>query len=419
MHDSQVNARKRRGQETAARSDIVRKDGHWLVPSTNSRRKRYKVDINPSRPSCTCADHREHGAKCKHIYAVEHLIQSGSNQAAGLASPDQKLLPRKPTFRRDWATYNLTQTNEEDEFEPLLYELCRSIIQPEHSRGRCPVSLSDAVFSCVSKVYLLKSARRVMPRLRLAYERGYLDKPIIFNTISAYLEKEELTPILHDLIIRSSLPVSPIERVFAIDSTGFVGSRFIRWQDIKYRGMHEHVWAKMHIICGVETHIVTACVVAERDAADLEQLPNLLRTTAQNFLIREVLADRVYNTVKNQQEIAAVGARAYIPFKSTHTGRRGGIWKEKFIEWNENPETSLNHYHMRSNVETVFSMIKGKFSDSLRSKHEIPMRNEALCKVICHNLYCLIRLMYDLGIGADFLAKSFQKGAAHQQDAAD
>jgi hypothetical protein len=35
-----------------------------------------------------------------------------------------------------------------------------------------------------------------MRRLNLAYESGLLRKPIIFNTISAYLEKPELSPIL-------------------------------------------------------------------------------------------------------------------------------------------------------------------------------------------------------------------------------
>jgi hypothetical protein len=39
------------------------------------------------------------------------------------------------------------------------------------------------------------------------------------------------------------------------------------------------------------------------------------------------------------------------------------------------------------------------------------MKNEALCKVLCHNLYVLIRCVYRFGIGTDFLAASFYKHA--------
>ena len=47
---------------------------------------------------------------------------------------------------------------------------------------------------------------------------------------------------------------------------------------------------------------------------------------------------------------------------------------------------SLAHYHLRSNVESTFSMMKRKFGDGLRSKTDTAMVNETLCKVLCHNL---------------------------------
>jgi hypothetical protein len=44
----------------------------------------------------------------------------------------------------------------------------------------------------------------------------------------------------------------------------------------------------------------------------------------------------------------------------------------------------------RSIVETVFSMIKGKFGDSVRSKTDVGQVNEVLAKVLCHNICVLI-----------------------------
>jgi hypothetical protein len=38
----------------------------------------------------------------------------------------------------------------------------------------------------------------------------------------------------------------------------------------------------------------------------------------------------------------------------------------------------------------------------VRSKTDVAMTNEALCKVLCHNLCCLIQSMSELGIEAKF-----------------
>ena len=67
-----------------------------------------------------------------------------------------------------------------------------------------------------------------------------------------------------------------------------------------------------------------------------------------------------------------------------------------------NRDDYLQHYHQRSNVETTFSMIKAKFGDSLRSKTDRAMVNEALCKILCHNICCLIQSAYELGVEAMF-----------------
>jgi hypothetical protein len=47
-------------------------------------------------------------------------------------------------------------------------------------------------------------------------------------------------------------------------------------------------------------------------------------------------------------------------------------------------------------------MIKGKFRDSVRSRTDAGMRNEVLCKVLCHNICCLIQSIFELGIEAKF-----------------
>lgn len=60
------------------------------------------------------------------------------------------------------------------------------------------------------------------------------------------------------------------------------------------------------------------------------------------------------------------------------------------------------HYHKRSNVETVFHMIKSKSSGNIKSKNKTAYINEVLLKVLCHNICVLIEQMFELGIKPEF-----------------
>jgi len=50
-------------------------------------------------------------------------------------------------------------------------------------------------------------------------------------------------------------------------------------------------------------------------------------------------------------------------------------------------------------------MIKAKFGDSLRSKTKTAQINEALCKVLAHNICCLIQSMFELNVKPEFWAQ--------------
>ena len=65
-------------------------------------------------------------------------------------------------------------------------------------------------------------------------------------------------------------------------------------------------------------------------------------------------------------------------------------------------EEFLAHYHKRSNIESTFSMIKGKFGDHVRAKTDTAMRNEVLAKILCHNICCVISAWYELKIEPAF-----------------
>jgi transposase len=122
--------------------------------------------------------------------------------------------------------------------------------------------------------------------------------------------------------------------------------------------------------------------------------------SASGFDVREVAADKGYSSVDNHDAIAKVGATPFIAFKSNATGEVGGLFRKMFHFFQFKREDFLAHYHRRSNVESTVMMIKSKFGDSVRSKSDTAVRNEVLCKVLAHNVCCLISAMYELGIEA-------------------
>ena len=212
-----------------------------------------------------------------------------------------------------------------------------------------------------------------------------------------------MTPILGDLIRESALPLRAIEVDFAVDSTGFGTSRFVRWFDQKYGIVRQRAeFIKVSVMTGVKTNIVSAVRVGGQYSADSPEFIPLVQETAKGFKPREVSADKAYVGYDNFDAVAALGATAYIVFKDTASGRLGGTYAKMLREFNRNQDEYLAHYHKRSNVESTFSMIKAKFGDSVRSKTDTAMMNEALCKVLCHNLCCLIQSACELGIETTF-----------------
>ena len=80
----------------------------------------------------------------------------------------------------------------------------------------------------------------------------------------------------------------------------------------------------------------------------------------------------------------------------------GPLWARIYHFYNFKRDEFLSHYHKRSNVETTFSMIKAKFGERLRCKTETAQVNEALCKVLAHNLCVVIQSMYELDVAPQF-----------------
>jgi transposase len=391
-----MDLRELKGLELAARAKIVFKDGAWVVPSQTGNGK-YTVVLKPAGDSCTCDDFTLRQQPCKHIHAARIVRERDGGKPAPVVVDAE---PKRPTYAQDWPAYDLAQSIEKRRFQELLADLCRGVPElPQPKCGRRPHRARDAVFAMAFKVYSTFSSRRFSTDLRDAHERGYLTVPVPGIKVCAFFENDAFAPILQDLIRQSSLPLAAVESEFAPDSTGFSTSRFVKWYDEKY-GVERsgHDWVKAHVMVGCKTNIITAAEIHGRDANDSPLLPSLLKTTAQGFAVKEVPADKGYASVENVEAIVAAGAVPYIAFKSSATGGAGGLWEKAYHFFALHREEFLAHYHRRSNVESTFSAVKAKFRDAVRSKTDTAMKNEVFCKLLCHNICCLIQAQCELKI---------------------
>jgi transposase len=406
--------REQRGLVIAAKSKLQRSDdgNRWFVPSqTGHRGTYYTVKIVPAKPQCTCPDFECRQPRCKHIFAVEYVIQREFtfNEETQTQTVTETVTV-KQTYKQEWTAYNKAQINEKDRFLSLLAELCKGVEEPIQENGRPRLPLADMIFASTFKVYSTFSGRRFSSDLRDAHGKGFLTRAPHYNSISRYFENPTLTPFLKQLIEISSLPLQAVETDFAVDSSGFSTCRFVQWVKAKYtdpQQMTKHEWIKVHLMCGVKTNIVTSVEVTDSNSADCPQFEGLVKTTGRNFTMSQVSADKAYLSSDNLQTVVDHNAMPYIPFKSnsvasSSTNRTPEIWTRMFHFYSYNQERFMQSYHKRSNVETTFHMIKTKFGDRLRSKTQTAQINEALCKVLAHNLCCVIQSIYELGIEPTF-----------------
>lgn len=396
-----MNLRQLKALEIAARTQLAYADGVWTVPSASGDGP-YRVVLDAPGNRCTCDDFLLRGADCKHILAAR-LVAERERHGPALAL-DTDALPTRPTYRQNWPAYNQAQTTEKHRFRSLLYSLCQGLVAPvQVGPGRRCTPLADTAFAVVFKVYSTLSSRRFSCDLSDAHALGYLSQPGHYNCVNGYLKNPLLTAALRRLLWQSSLPLATVETCFAIDSSGFSSSRWVRWYDEKHgRSRPGHDWVKAHLICGVQTNIVAAAEVLARDSADAPRLPGLLEATRRHFTVKELSGDKAYSSVENVEAVFAAAGFPYLPFKANATGGAGGLWQELYCFFLLFRQEFLEHYHKRSNVEATFSMIKRKFGDHLRSRTDVAMRNEALSKIVCHNLCCLIQAQSELGIVPTF-----------------
>ena len=401
--------RQHRGFEIASRQPIreIEIDSKWKVPTqdkNNERGKNYTVINDSGKFRCDCGDHVETQSNCKHIWAVhfhclDQVHRGRKAYSHFVDEREKKGIPTRSSYPRNWAAYRKVRKDQKELFLSMLADLVEFIPPMPRKRGR-GIDLRSAIVAIVMKVYEAKSADIFMGDYRDARRRGITKTDCCSNTILNYMGRADIEPILKHLIGVSCLPLAEFEDVIAVDSTGFTTSLYTSFFDVKYRGKKEKRYLTAHMGCGVKTKIITAVEISSQ--ADPVMFPTIFHQSKDRVKVKEVLADRAYSADHIHELVAANKVRAYIEHKVSDKGvTTGNAFKESVRFFKFNKAEFYQHYGRRSLVESAFSMMKRNFGPHLRSRTETAMKNEVLCKVLCHNIACLLHAMETFDITLD------------------
>lgn len=403
--DKALELRVIRGREIASRPETIEelRDNEWSVPSQTGF-SRYKVTSHRGLWECGCKDFARRGEPCKHILAVRQLI--APSPGGRVAKPPRKQYPQSPAYTRG-------QTEELRLVDTLLRDLVAAV--PDAPRlagysGPTPLPLSESLYCAILKVYSGLSGRRARGIYVNAHERGLLSAPPSFMVASRALNRPEATNALYGLLRLSAAPLIGLEEGEAIapDSTGVQTTSFGAWREEKHGEKRLHRWLKVHALVGTRTHIVIRARILEEHSGDSPEFGGLVRGAFEDgFRPGSIVADRGYLSKENYETAADLGIEAFIPFKSNSLNRSGhrgspASWRKAYYLFKANREEFDRRYHRRSNVEAVFSALKRKFGENVRSRTPVAQVNEILCKLIAYNLTVVIHEMFENGIAPSF-----------------
>ena len=306
---------------------------------------------------------------------------------------------------RDWSKYNRGKESKHRHLWPMVSHLTSLVGQPERiGRGRPQAVLADVVFASVLKVALQLSARDFTSMIELAHHMGLISTAPRWSTVLKYMADPDMTELLRALVTISSLPGRQLETRFCADATGLSTSMYFSWNNEQYGSgkSAQKLWVKLHAIIGVETQVIVAAEATEGTVSDQTPFSDMLKRTAQEYSMDEVIADTGYISRAHLDLINDLRAVPYIPFAKHHKvplKPSGSTWDKMIRYYVFKQDEWDSHYRApRSRVESVFAANKQLFGPGLLSKTLPAQLNETYCRVIAHNLTRLIAVSYELDI---------------------
>lgn len=275
----------------------------------------------------------------------------------------------------------------------------------EKKRGRRPHNPKTVVICCILRILLgktydeMESWCKTNAELHKVLRTTNLPRHSILHRGMEKLSIIYIRKVIRYLIIefrRKGMTV-------ALDSSGFSISHSSKWFDIRIKRIStKKDFLKLHISIDVETGLILAYTITASNVNDTKEFKRLLRYLPR---IAKCLADAGYTSRANCSYVAIEKCgKPYIKFKINSSGKSKGsrAWKESFHEYNENPESWLAVYHLRSIIESVFGSMKKRWSDCIFSRRAWLRKRELALRVLAYDIKQVLYLRRASELGIPF-----------------
>ncbi|MFH1311090.1 MAG: transposase [Nanoarchaeota archaeon] len=277
-------------------------------------------------------------------------------------------------------------------------------IQEDQLLGRPRANLRDILKSLLIMSYHCWSYRRSMSDIEKLKEEGLiLSKPAV-STLNKYMQNQQFQDLLKTLIELCALSFVDVEDCVILDSTWFCNMIRLSASNIariKNRNMKLPALSKtrkIHIIIGKNSKIILSAETSFGTVHDSHYFKPLLEKALKlGFRIKTLLADAGYNSKEHYALCENYGIKeTFIDFRKNEvTGKdRSALRRNQLIIFRSHPEIWHETYDMRAIIETVFSSMKRKGKNYIRSRNADAQDSEMLLRVLWYNLTIIAKYYY-------------------------
>ena len=183
-------------------------------------------------------------------------------------------------------------------------------------------------------------------------------------------------------------------KLAAVDSTGMeaghISRYFVRRKRAKELEATESTYyrrfPKLSIVCDCDNHLILSAVAPRGPSVDVNQFIKTLKPAVTSYNIDCILADAGYDSEANHRYARdKCKIKSTIPAKSGRPQLTPKPFKGKYREIMRT-EFDKETYGQRWQVETVFSMIKRNFGDTIYARKYWAQCRELLLLVLTHNI---------------------------------
>lgn len=187
-------------------------------------------------------------------------------------------------------------------------------------------------------------------------------------------------------------------RQVALDSTGLWlshTSRYFEWRAKRERG--QRGWLKWALAMWVEPQMLLSQRVRPGPAGDFPDLVPLASDAAAVIGFDEVLADAGYDSEANHRFCReGLGVHSLIPAKRRRSAKVIATtpYRQEMHRLLNEPgeEASKRAYRQRWKIETVMSVSKRRWGETLSARTDLTQRSQALLRGVVYNVNRLVLL---------------------------